>query len=145
VGILDVGTTTLPGASKPTSWVASIHPDVTTYQCCPGDPSPECCDDSDCSYDLVPDEEIDLQAACIVQGLSLDPDADPQAIKSRCANLWSTDPPPANQATICVRAKLDYDYTASGQCQSESDAQAFCAAYGNNACPEGVYTCDVPD
>ncbi len=145
VGILDVGTTTLPGASKPTAWVASNHPDVTTYQCCPGDPNPNCCDDGDCSYDLVPDEQIDLQAACIVQGLSEDPGADPQAIKAQCAALWSTDPPAANQQTICIRAKLDYDYTTKGQCPSEQAAQAFCVAYANNACPQGVYTCEVPN
>lgn len=145
VGILDVGTTTLPGASKPTAWVASNHPDVTTYQCCPGDPNPNSCDDGDYSYELVPDGEIDLQAACIVQGSSLEPGADPQEVKATCAALWKTDPPPANQTTIYVRARLNYDYTTSGQCKTASDAEAFCAAYGNNACPAGVYTCDVPD
>jgi hypothetical protein len=145
VGILEVGTTTLPGAAKPTAWVASNHPDVTTYQCCPGDPNPNCCDGDDCSYDLVPDDEIDLQAACIVQGLAEDPSADPAAVKASCAALWSTDPPPANQQTICIRAKLDYDYTTSGQCPSQQAAEAFCAAYGNDACPEGVYTCDLPN
>jgi len=42
VGILDVGTNTLPGATKTTKWVASNHPDVTPYQCCPNDPNPNC-------------------------------------------------------------------------------------------------------
>lgn len=44
-----------------------------------------------------------------------------------------------------MRAKLDYDYTTDGQCASEADAEAFCAAYQNDACPTGVYTCDVPN
>lgn len=134
----------LSGAAKPTAWVASNHPDVTTYPCCPGDPDPNCCDGDECSYDLVPDEEIDLQAACIVQALALNPGADPTAVKATCAKLWSTDPPPANQQTICVRAKLDYDLTTHGQCASQADAEAFCAHYDNDACPAGVYTCDVP-
>lgn len=143
VDILGVGTSTLPGASKPTSWIASNHPDVTTYQCCPGDPSSGCTNPGyPPAYDLIPDEKIDLQAACIILGLAEDPAADPIAIKTACAAEWDTSPSVANQQTICVRAKLDYDFTTQGQCKSQSAAEAFCSYYQNNACPTDVYSCD---
>ncbi|MCW8928945.1 MAG: hypothetical protein OQL19_01755 [Gammaproteobacteria bacterium] len=140
VNVLDVGTTTLPGASKPTAWVAGNHPDVTTYQCCPGDPNSNCGG----SYDLVQDETIDLQVACIIQALGADPAADPTTVKAACAQAWAVNPSPANKATICVRAKQDYDFTTDGQCKTQAEAEAFCNYYNNNACPTGVYSCNVP-
>jgi hypothetical protein len=48
------------------------------------------------------------------------------------------------QHTICVRAKLDYDYTTTGQCKTPADADAFWNYYQNNPCPAGIYTCNVP-
>jgi len=139
VGLLEVGTATLPGAERPTAWVAGNHPDVTSYQCCPGDPHPSC----QGSYDLVADEKIDLQVACIIQALAEDPGADPDTVKGRCAEQWALNPPPANQSAICVRARLDYNFEAQGQCPTPEAARAFCTHFVNNACPAGIYTCDT--
>ncbi len=143
VETLDVGADTLPGADKPTAWVAANHPDVTTYQCCPNDPDTEhCCSESyGCSYDLVPDEIIDLTAACIIQELAQSPQTTPPDAKTQCQNEWSINPSEANKQTICVRAKLDYDFTTEGQCKCQEAAEAFCKAYNNNPCPDGVFTC----
>lgn len=145
VNILDVGTSTLPGASKATKWVASNHPDVTPYQCCPNDPNTNCTSaEYGNSYDLIPDEKIDLQASCIIQALSLNNAADPDTVKAQCKLDWDTNPSVQNLQTICVQAKLDYNFSSTGQCQSKADALAFCNYYQNNACPSGVFSCDVP-
>lgn len=145
VNILDVGSSTLPGATKATKWVASNHPDVTPYQCCPNDPNSNCTSSEyGNSYDLIPDEKIDLQASCIIQELSLNQAADPSTVKAQCKLDWDTNPSVQNQQTICVQAKLDYNFSSTGQCKSKADALAFCAYYQNNACPSGVYTCDIP-
>lgn len=140
VKVLDVGSDTLPGASAPTAWVASNHPDVTTYQCCPGDPNKKC----DGSHDLVADEKIDLQAACIIQKLAEDPSIEPHAAKQQCYEAWDESPSAENLRTICVRAKLDYDFTTEGQCKTTQEAEDFCSYYNNNACPTNIYTCDLP-
>ncbi|MFV1874066.1 MAG: hypothetical protein ACMZ64_12160 [Oleiphilus sp.] len=145
VDILDVGTHKLPGASKATNWVASNHPDVTPYQCCPNDPNPNCTSkEYGNSYNLIPDEKIDLQASCIIQALSLNPSADPETVKAQCKLDWDTSPSTSNLQTICVQAKLDYNFSSTGQCKSKTDALAFCQYYQNNACPTGVYTCETP-
>ncbi len=147
------GTTTLPGARKTTSWVATNHPDVTTYQCCPGDPSPSCQSSGYKSFDLVKDEQIDMQAICIAQLLSDSPGMDTDAAQKSCADTWVNHPSEANLRTLCINAKMDYNFTSTGRCEekvagktvpSRSKADKFCAFYQNNACPAGVYSCEIP-
>lgn len=148
VTTLAVGQTTLPGASLPTPWVAGNHPDVTSYQCCPGDKNSNCSSPTyGNSWDLVADEQIDFQVLCITQLLAENPGMAPSAAKASCYQQWgqpmgslST----ANQHTLCVQAKQDYEYKAPGHCASVEDAEAFCSYYNNNPCPSGVYTCTVP-
>jgi hypothetical protein len=142
VNVLDIGTVTLPGATKTTSWVAGNHPDVTSYQCCPGDTTPACSG----STNLIPDEQIDFQVLCITQLLQ-NPSIKPSDAKAACYQSWGQPVgslPPANQSALCIQAKMDYDYTTAGKCKTQQDAQAFCAAYQNNACPPGIYTCAIP-
>jgi hypothetical protein len=143
VNVLSVGVVTLPGTSKQTPWVASNHPDVTSYQCCPGDPNPACSG----SYQLVADEQIDFQALCITQLLAENPGMAPSDAKTACFQNWGqpvASLPPANQAALCVEAKMDYEYKSTGACKTQQDAQTFCGYYQNNACPPNVYTCTTP-
>ncbi len=147
VNVLDVGQFTLPGATKNSSWVAGNHPDVTTYQCCPGDPNSNCGCSTPGNCELVQDEQIDFQVLCITKLLSENPSARPMDIKALCFQMWgrplaSLSPP--DKHSICEQAKLDYDYTANGACKSEADADAFCTAYNDNPCPPNVYTCELP-
>lgn len=139
VPVLAVGTVTLQDASKPTAWVAGNHPTVTTYQCCPGDPYPGC----DGSFELVPDEQIDFQVACIAMLLGQDPTMNPTDAQQKCAQQWGgsfESLSPAAQHTICIQAKLDND-NPSARCASQADAAAYCDAHDNNAC--ATYDCSL--
>lgn len=139
VPVLAVGTVTLAGSSRPTAWVAGNHPVSTTYQCCPGDPDPAC----DGSFDLVQDEQIDLQVACIAMALGQDPSMDPTQAQQQCQAQWGgsfSSLSAASQHTICIQAKLDNDDRAA-QCGSPEAAAAYCDAHGNNAC--ATFDCDV--
>lgn len=143
VNVLNVGTTNLGGANQSTSWVAGNHPDVTTYQCCPGDPNTNC----DGSFSLIPDEQIDFQVLCIAQVLAEKPNTSPALAKAYCFTQWGgafSSMPVANQRTMCIQAKQDYQYSANGQCKTREQAETFCTNYNNNPCPTGVYTCNVP-
>lgn len=143
VNVLSVGSTTLPGSVLPTPWVAGNHPDVTSYQCCPGDPNANCGG----SYSLVSDEQIDFQVLCITQLLAQSPGLDPNAAKATCYAQWGqtfSSLSSTSQHALCVQAKQDYEYKSTGQCKTSTDAEAFCNYYQNNPCPTGVYTCDVP-
>lgn len=142
VAVLDVGQATLPGADRPTPWVASNHPDVTSYQCCANDPA-EGCDDS---CDLERDVRIDLQAACILENMAAHPDRSPENVKKECHREWVTDPDSANQRETCIRARLDYTWEVDGRrCESREKAQTFCSYYDDNPCPDEQHKCEVPD
>lgn len=133
------------GASTP--WVATNHPDVTTYQMCKGDPS----DDSvavaaghttstaTATYvddQLVEDELMDLRAACTLKTLAEKPGMDPQVAMAECEAVWCTDDNgKCRKKDVCIQARLDYDFTSAGQCKCEQAAEAFCSANSNNACP----------
>lgn len=143
INVLSVGSTVLPGSVLPTPWVAGNHPDVTSYQCCPGDPNSNCGG----SYSLVSDEQIDFQVLCITQLLAQNPGMDPNAAKSSCYTQWGqpfSSLSSSSQHSLCVQAKQDYEYKSTGQCKTSTDAEAFCNYYNNNPCPTGVYTCTVP-
>jgi hypothetical protein len=131
--------------SKTTPWVAGNHPDVTSYQCCPGDPNSNC--GSPPSTALIADEQIDFQVLCITQLLAQNPGIDPNAAKASCYQSWGQalgSLPPANQSSLCQQAKMDYEYKSTGQCKTQPDALAFCNFYQNNPCPTGIYTCTTP-
>lgn len=122
------GTATLPGQGKMTNWVAANHPDVTTYQCCPGDPNKSCSG----STSLVQDEIVDLAAACTIKALAEDAKAEPGKALSGCFSRWSGK---GEQHNVCTRARLDYNFTSTGMpCKCELAAQAFCANNADNAC-----------
>lgn len=126
-----VGTATLPGQTRPTDWIASNHPDVTTYQCCPGDTDAKHCPSN--SQQLIPDEITDLTSACIIQKLS--EGIAPDTAKSDCTAKWSS---PTGH-TMCVQARLDYNYTAKDNgeamaCKCTYAAEQFCNSNSNNAC-----------
>jgi hypothetical protein len=143
VNVLSVGTTLLPGAKVPTPWVAGNHPDVTSYQCCPGDPNASCSG----SYNLVSDEQIDFQVLCITQLLAQSPGLDPNSAAATCKQQWGlpfSSLSSTSQHALCVQAKQDYEYKSTGQCKTAQDAEAFCNYYQNNPCPTNVYTCTLP-
>jgi hypothetical protein len=131
VPVSGVGTATLPGQSKPTAWIASNHPDVTTYQCCPGDTDTTHCPAN--SQQLIPDEITDLTSACIIQKLSKG--EDPDSAKASCTTKWKN---PAGH-NMCVQARLDYNFTATDNnqamaCHCRYAAEQFCNSNSNNAC-----------
>ncbi len=122
------GTATLPGQKKFTKWVAGNHPDVTTYQCCPGDPTKSCKG----SYSLVADEIIDLTVACTIKALADNPDADPVAAQATCSTNWNS---AAQKHAVCAQARLDYDFMSSGMpCKCQAAADKFCSDNADNAC-----------
>lgn len=136
--LLTTGRYTLPGASKGTPYILGNHPDVTTYQCCPGDPSSQCD-----SYDLIPDEQIDLTIACWVKRMSEDPDRDPESVEKECHHAWGRpvgELPEETQFKICVRARLDNDACFHDDVTPE-EAAAYCKKYENNPCAN--YRCTV--
>lgn len=146
VGVLQVGAARLGGATKLTPWIGTNHPDVTTYECCPNDPSTQHCYDEEYgwSYDLIPDEQIDLQAACFIQAMGADPSRDPQTVKSECQAAWGVELsklPPVNAHTLCVQAKLDNNDPAA-RCDSVAAAEAYCDAFDDDPCHD--FTCTVP-
>ncbi|MBS4098310.1 MAG: hypothetical protein KGZ83_15920 [Sulfuricella sp.] len=131
VPVSGAGTATLPGQSKPTKWIAGNHPDVTTYQCCPGDPTSSCKG----SYSLVQDEIIDLGVACTIKALAENPAADPGVAQATCSSLWNS---AAQQHNVCIQARLDYDFMSKGMpCKCQYAADQFCGANADNACATG--------
>lgn len=139
----DVGTITAISKGKNTNWVAGNHPNVTSYQCCPGDPSPACQPSGDyISTNLIPDEKTDLMVACIEKGLGENPAAKINDLKTACQVAWNPvdgEPlPPANQTTLCIRARLDYSWNGIGNCKTMADANAFCQRHGDNACADNA-------
>jgi hypothetical protein len=149
-----VGTYVMP-SGKSVPWVATNHPDVTSYQRCPGDPatksnsssSSKTCpstssvsSSSSASYtddELVKDELLDLQAACVLKTLSDKPGTKPEDALAACKKVWCVDDsnPACQKQAVCVQARMDYDYKSDGHCNCQAAAQAFCAANNNNACP----------
>lgn len=129
------------GIYKDMPWVASNHPDVTSYNCCAGDPDNKCTSDNTYgnSWSLLKDESIDLVSICTVKTLSDNPDLNPKSARSTCEKTWRWET--ADQATkykICVQAKMDYNYTTKGKCETEQEAENFCSYYANNPCPTDI-------
>lgn len=158
-----IGTKPSPGSvgiftaagQPPIPWVATNHPDVTSYQRCPGDaktssslsdsksgggctsgpePSANYTDDQ-----LVADELMDLQAACVLKTLAANPGTKPETALAQCKTVWCTENNGTCQTqAVCIQARMDYDFTSAGHCKCQQAAAAFCAANANNACPSAT-------
>jgi hypothetical protein len=135
VKVLDVGTTQLGGQAKKTSWIATNHPDVTTYNCCPGDPSSTCIDKrtNTPSDQLIADEQKDFVAACWMQTMAGAKPPSAAVAKQRCETAWVTAPNSKNKQTLCVQAKLD-NQNPDARSKTYEDAWNYCAAHQANAC-----------
>ncbi len=134
--VLSTGTTYLPGATKKVPYILGNHPDVTTYQCCPGDTSSSCT-----SHQLIEMEEIDVQIGCWADQMAQDPTKDPAQVLASCKSLWVTNRSADNDLAFCALARAD-----SNECFDKGltweEAIAYCKANNNNPCAS--YACPVP-
>lgn len=126
--VLTTGTATIPGASKPTPYILGNHPDLTTYQCCPGDTS-SACD----SHDLITDEEVDVQIACWTQVMSANPDADPDVALASCKDKWVTGRSAEDELTFCALARMDSNECFGKNIDFET-AVNYCKSNNNDPC-----------
>ncbi|GAA5182268.1 hypothetical protein GCM10025771_31180 [Niveibacterium umoris] len=129
VGILDVGETQLGGQSRITPWIATNHPDVTSYNCCPGDPHASCKG----SFDLIKDEQADFVSACWLREMATPGAPTAAEAKQRCAARWVDKPSASAKQTLCIQAKLDNN-NPDAACKTYSDAWNYCSAHEANAC-----------
>ena len=136
--VLKTGTATIPGASKPTPYILGNHPDLTTYQCCPGDTSSSCD-----SHDLITDEEVDMQIACWTQAISANPDADPDTTLANCKEKWVTNRSPQDDLTFCAQARID-----SNECFGKdidfATAVNYCKSHDNKPCATYACPTEIP-
>ena len=114
IAVLDVGTTQLGGQTRSTPWIATNHPDVTTYNCCANDSSSRCAADS---RKLLDSEKTDFVAACWLQTMARHADESPDGAKQSCEAKWSTQPTPGARQALCVQAKRDNNNPAAA-CES---------------------------
>jgi hypothetical protein len=141
VDVLDTGTTRLPAsanstqrASLTTPWIATNHPDVTSYNCCPGDPSAKCSDRSGRVSDaLISSEQTDFVAACWLQAMSATRPQQPEAALAACQQRWVNPPAPTDRQSLCIQAKLD-NQNPQAACASYQEAWNYCSAHQANAC-----------
>ena len=126
--ILDTGVTPIIPGGKPTPYILGNHPDVTTYQCCPGDRSSRCD-----SFDLLKSEEADLQIACWAQSMAADGLQDPKDALANCKEKWVTKRSPEDDLAFCAVARMD-----SNECFGKdiewATAISYCKEHGNNPC-----------
>ncbi|MBY0242850.1 MAG: hypothetical protein K2X55_26410 [Burkholderiaceae bacterium] len=113
--VLDVGTVTLPGATKPTAYIGANHPIAAVYDTCTSTPN------------IVQMEIQDLTTACFAEAMSADPGADPIKVKNTCYALQSL-----NQPAICINAMMDM---SKKPYWTWAQAKTWCDANNNNPCP----------
>lgn len=120
--------------SKEVPFILGNHPDVTTYQCCPNDPSASCVG----SNDLIYDEQIDVQIACWTKSMSEQPDQDPGDALHQCYEDWVGNPSAENQLSFCIAARMD-----SNECFDSgitiAEATSYCKSNNNDPCAQ--YQC----
>ena len=132
--VLSTGTTKLHSeASKETPYILGNHPDVTTYQCCPGDTSAQCGSDN-----LIAMEEIDFQVTCWAQSMSLVPNQDPAEALANCKQAWVTDRSDDNNLKFCAQARIDSNECFGKDIDWEM-AISYCQEHGDNPC--ATYAC----
>ena len=133
--VLDTGESAFGGQRHKTPWIVTNHPDVTTYNCCPGDPSAKCAPSSGGSsnQELIKSEQTDFVAACWIRTMTgARPPTAAQA-KSQCEAAWITRPSATHRQALCVQAKLDNQNSAA-RCRTYEQAWHYCAANQANAC-----------
>jgi hypothetical protein len=142
VDVLQTGITQLNDADSPggkarqnTPWIATNHPDVTSYNCCPGDSSPTCADKRSGSISdaLIRSEQTDFVAACWLQQMSGSKPPSASAALAACQQRWIDPKAPADRQSLCVQAKLDNN-NPQAACKSYQDAWNYCAVHQANAC-----------
>ena len=136
--VLKTGTATIPGASKPTPYILGNHPDVTTFQCCPGDTSSSCD-----SHNLITDEEVDMQIACWTQAMSANPDADPDTTLANCKTKWVTDRSAQDDLTFCALARMD-SQECFGKDIDFATAANYCKSHDNKPCATYACPTEIP-
>ena len=134
VGVLDVGSADLGGQAGTVPWIATNHPDVTSYNCCPGDPDKRC----GTSHALLTDESKDFIAACWLITMAETPGMTPDAARKACTTRWSEPAAAGDRQSLCVQAKLDNNNPAA-VCASYEEAWNYCSAHAGNAC--ATYDC----
>jgi len=134
VDVMDTGTTRLGDDAPTTPWIATNHPDVTSYGCCPGDPA-EGCDNGN----LLPDEKKDFVSACWLMAMADDPAQSPEYVKRQCENRWMKSPDEEARQTLCVQAKLDNN-NPDAACHSYTEAWNYCSAHDADPCAS--YDCN---
>ncbi len=113
--VLDVGTVTLPGDTRPTAYIGANHPIAAVYDTCTSTPS------------IIEMEIQDLTTACFAQAMSVDPTANPTLVRDSCKALQSR-----NKAGICINAMMDM---SKKPYWTWDQAKAWCDANNNNPCP----------
>lgn len=113
--VLDVGTVTMPGDTKPTAYIGANHPIAAVYDTCTSTPN------------IIQMEIQDLTTACFAQAMSADPGADPTLVKNACYAAQSK-----NKAGICINAMMDM---SKKPYWTWDQAKAWCDANQNNPCP----------
>ncbi len=133
--VLDVGESRIGGEKRATPWIVTNHPDVTTYNCCPGDPSAKCQPSSGgmSNQELLASEQKDFVAACWIKTMSAGKPPSAAAAKQQCEARWVGKPNAADRQTLCVQAKLDNN-NRDARCGNFEEAWNYCAANGANAC-----------
>lgn len=139
-----VGTFAFPGASKKTAWIATNHPDVTTYNCCAQDsycgpiaPPAQWCGGSNGlgqypSNMLYQCEQLDLTVSCWEVAMGQNHSQDPQVVWNSCYNQWFS-PNSNNAHQICINAKLDNN-NPQARCSNYKAADNYCYAHSDNPC-----------
>ena len=134
-GVLNTGTTQLSSGTKKVPYILGNHPDVTTYQCCPGDKGSGCTSDH-----LIEMEEIDVQIACWADQMAKYPSRDPAQVLASCKSLWVTNRSADNDLAFCALARSDSN-ECFGKDLTWEAAIAYCKANNNNPCAS--YACPV--
>lgn len=130
VRVLDTGSTSLAPDAPATPWIATNHPDVTSYNCCPDNPSEKC---GRGSRNLIEDEEKDFVSACWLITMAEDPGASPEGVRKQCEDRWSGKPSAEDRQSLCIQAKLDTN-APEAACDSFTEAWNYCSAHEANAC-----------
>jgi len=126
---LNSGITKVSGSTLEVPFILGNHPDLTTYQCCPNDPSAEC----QASNDLIEYEQVDVQIACWLELLASGSETDPGQALAKCKSLWVTNRSPEDDLTFCTLARMD-----SNECFGKNidlqTAEPYCRNNNNNPC-----------
>jgi hypothetical protein len=134
LAVLDVGESRIGNDKRKTPWIVTNHPDVTTYNCCPGDPSAQCRPSGSYSnQNLIASEQTDFVAACWIRTMTGARPPSAAKAKQQCEARWVSKPSAADRQTLCVQAKLDNN-NREARCDNFEEAWNYCAANAANAC-----------